>query len=157
MDIGEYEAVPSRLRAMPSRLVNLAAISANRLTDQALHGTGSRRYHYALLAALDEFGPSSQADLGRCTRIDRSEIVETVNDLVGHAFVKRKPDPADRRRNIVSITAAGVRHLQKLDILLEQAQAQFLTSLSAGERKVLVRLLTRVVEGSHSSAETVSK
>ncbi|WP_435792456.1 hypothetical protein [Amycolatopsis tolypomycina] len=33
---------------------------------------GARGYHYRILATLHEFGPSSQAGLGRRGRVDRS-------------------------------------------------------------------------------------
>ncbi|PZG01372.1 MarR family winged helix-turn-helix transcriptional regulator [Nonomuraea aridisoli] len=137
--------VPARLRALPSRLVNQVATAANRLVDRALAGAGARRYHFALLAALEEFGPASQAALGRRTGIDRSDIVATVNELVARGFVERSPDPGDRRRNIVTVTPEGVRHLQELDRLLAGVQDELLASLSADERDRLVALLTRVL------------
>ncbi|MBF6176379.1 winged helix-turn-helix transcriptional regulator [Nocardia blacklockiae] len=137
---------PVRLRAMPTRLVNLAAIAANRLTDQALGGTGARRYHFATLAALEEFGPSSQADLGRCVGIDRSDITATINSLAEQGYVRRGPDPADGRRNIIAITQTGVDHLAVLDALLANAQNQLVRALSPTERSELIRLLTLIVE-----------
>jgi len=145
METGE-QLTPARLRALPSWLINQAAILANRLTDQALTGTGSRRYHYAMLAALAEFGPSSQADLGRCTGIDRSDVVAAVNFLAQQGHVARSPDPADGRRNIVTITAAGSDHLERLSALLAEAQDQLLSSWSADERDGLVRQLTRILD-----------
>src|SRR4051812_9774476 len=105
---------PARLRALPSWSINQVAIAANRLTDRALAETGSRRYHFAMLAALDEFGPSSQADLGRCTGIDRSAVVAAINAMVERGFGERSPDPSNGRRNIVTITAAGKGHLENL-------------------------------------------
>lgn len=100
---------PQRLRALSSRLVNQAALAANRIVDQELTGAGARRYHYALLAAAEEYGPSSQADLGRRTGIDRSDMVATVNDLAERRLLERAPDPEDRRRNVITITPAGRR------------------------------------------------
>jgi len=44
---------------------------------------------------LDEFGPSSQAELGRCTAIDRSDVAAAVNSMVERGFARRDPDPAD--------------------------------------------------------------
>ncbi|MEU6998774.1 MarR family winged helix-turn-helix transcriptional regulator [Nonomuraea sp. NPDC046570] len=144
--------VPNRLRALPSRLINHVATSANRLVDQALAATGSRRYHYALLAALEEFGPASQAALGRRTGIDRSDIVATVNELSERELVERRPDPTDRRRNIVTVTPAGTRHLKSLDRLLADVQDELLTSLTTAEREQLVGLLSRIVD--HQLAST---
>ncbi|WP_433663571.1 MarR family winged helix-turn-helix transcriptional regulator [Nocardia sp. CA-128927] len=141
-----HEGAPARLRALPTRLVNQVALVANRATERALNATGSRRYHYALLAALGEFGSISQADLGRRTRIDRSDIVATVNELADRGFVERSPDPTDRRRKIVTITDAGSAHLAELDERLAGAQDELLAGLNAAERAELVRLLTRILD-----------
>jgi MarR family len=58
--------------------------------------SSSRRDDYRLLAALEEFGPSSQADLGRRTSIDRSDVVAALNELADRGLVRRAPDPEDR-------------------------------------------------------------
>lgn len=145
MKIGEHRT-PARLHALPSWLINQAAIAANRLTDQALASVGLRRYHYAMLAALDEFGPSSQADLGRCTGIDRSDVVAAINTLEERGHVGRSPDPADGRRNIITITAAGTAHLKRLDAVVASAQDELLRSWTRGERDNLIKQLTRIVD-----------
>ncbi|MFI6183615.1 MarR family winged helix-turn-helix transcriptional regulator [Nonomuraea sp. NPDC051191] len=137
---------PERLRALPSRLTNHAALTANRIVDQAFAQAHLRRYHYALLAALEEYGPASQADLGRRTGIDRSDVVATVNDLAGRDLVERAPDPEDRRRNVVTITAEGREQLDELDRLLARAQDEFLAPLPPADRRQLIDLLTRLAE-----------
>ncbi|WP_051797241.1 MarR family winged helix-turn-helix transcriptional regulator [Catenuloplanes japonicus] len=137
---------PERLRVLPSRLTNQAALTANRIVDHALGQAGLRRYHYALLATLDESGPASQAALGRRTGIDRSDMVATVNDLAERHLVRRSPDPDDRRRNIITITAAGGEQLVRLDALLAAAQDTFLAPLPDDDRRQLIDLLTRLVD-----------
>lgn len=137
---------PRRLRALPSRLTNHAALIANRFVDHALAQADARRYHYALLAALEEYGPASQATLGRHTGIDRSDMVATVNDLAERGFLRRDPDPQDRRRNIITITPAGHDHLTHLDRLLATAQEEFLAPLPAPDRQHLIDLLTRLID-----------
>lgn len=139
-------SAPARLRAKPSWLINQTALPANRLVNDVLAGAEMRRHHYSLLAALDEAGPASQADLSRGTTIDRSDIVATVNELVERALVERTPDPTDRRRNVVTITSAGRHQLRKLDRLLGKVQDELLAPLSGEERRQLIDLLTRVVD-----------
>jgi DNA-binding MarR family transcriptional regulator len=137
---------PARVRTKPSWLLGQAALPANRLVAAALAGVGARRHHYALLAALDEVGATSQAELSRRTTIDRSDMVATVNELAERGLVERAPDTADRRRNVVTLTAAGRRRLRELDALLAEVQDDLLAPLSAEERAELVHLLTRVVD-----------
>ncbi len=111
-----------------------------------MEATGSRRHHYALLATLDEFGADSQAELGRRTGIDRSDMVAAVNDLAERGFVTRSPDPGDRRRNIVGLTRSGADHLRELDDRLAVAQDELLVGFTAAERANFILLLTRILE-----------
>ena len=106
----------------------------------------AHRQHYAVLSALAEFGPASQAELGRRCSIDRSDMVALVNELTAREQVERTPDPADRRRNVVTLTPGGIRRLRQLDKVVGEVQAELLAPLSTGERDQLVRLLTRVLE-----------
>jgi len=137
---------PARVRTKPSWLLNQAAIPANRLVGEGLARLEARRHHYVVLAGLDEQGPASQAELGRRTHIDRSDMVAAVNELVERGLVERTLDTADRRRKVVSLTAAGRRHLRELDELLARAQDELLAPLSPDERRQLVDLLSRVVD-----------
>jgi DNA-binding MarR family transcriptional regulator len=146
MEPADARAAPARLRALPSWLVNQVAIAANRAVAEGLAAAGTRRHHYSLLAALDDVGPASQAGLGRRTMIDRSDVVAAVNELADQGYVERTPDPADRRRNVVSLTPAGRRRLRQLDRLMAKIQDDILAPLPAEDRTRLVTLLTRLVE-----------
>jgi DNA-binding MarR family transcriptional regulator len=142
----DQPARPARVRAKPSWLLNQAAIPASRLVAGALARADARRHHYVLLAALDEVGSASQAELSRRTMIDRSDMVATVNELAEQELVERAADPTDRRRNVVTLTTAGRRKLRRLDTLLTKVQDDLLAPLSPAERDEFVRLLTRVVD-----------
>ncbi|WP_219417791.1 MarR family winged helix-turn-helix transcriptional regulator [Pseudonocardia nigra] len=139
-------SAPARLRARPSWLLNQAALPAQRLVADGLATVGARRPHFSVLAALDEFGPASQAALGRRCGIDRSDMVALVNDLAAADLLRRTPDPQDRRRNVIAITEAGREHLHTLNRLLDETQEELLAPLSAAEREQLVRMLTAVVD-----------
>ncbi len=107
-----------------------------------------------MLAALDEFGPSSQADLGRCVAVDRSDVVAAINNLAEQGYVDRSPDPADGRRNIITITAAGTRYLHRLSALVAEAQDELLHSWSRSERSRLIEQLTRIIGTRGATEET---
>ncbi|MFE9106362.1 MarR family winged helix-turn-helix transcriptional regulator [Actinomadura geliboluensis] len=137
---------PARLRHAPSWLISLVAAQSHRLVGAGFARAGARGYHYRLLAALDEYGPSSQAALGRHTGIDRSDVVAALNELAAKDLVDRSPDPSDRRRNVITLTAAGARHLRELDEVLTGIQDDLLAPLSPAEREQFTGLLTRLAD-----------
>jgi DNA-binding MarR family transcriptional regulator len=140
------ERPPARIARKPTWLIGEVSRLSHQLLTGKLATAGSRGYHARLLAALDEFGPLSQASLGRHTGLDPSDVVAALNHLTARGFVSRLPDPTDARRNIVTLTAAGAEHLEVLDRLLGEVQDELLAPLSAPERAELVRLLDRLLD-----------
>ncbi|HEY2054773.1 MAG TPA: hypothetical protein VGH14_12640 [Solirubrobacterales bacterium] len=69
---------------------------------------------------LEDLGPANQANLGRSTELDRSDVVATLTELEADALLK------------------------KLDDIVADVQEELLAPLSAAERAELVRLLGRV-------------
>jgi DNA-binding MarR family transcriptional regulator len=139
------DTTPARLAGTPTWLISQTAAHAHRLLSGTFAAAGSRGYHYRLLAALEESGPASQAALGRRSGIDRSDVVAALNELGARGLVERTPDPADHRRNIVTITPAGAASLQRLESLVADVQDELLAPLSPEERDQLIGLLGRVL------------
>ncbi|WP_344586775.1 MarR family winged helix-turn-helix transcriptional regulator [Actinomadura vinacea] len=146
------QAPPMRLKCAPSWLINQASAHSHRLVTERFAAADARGYHYRLLAALAEFGPASQAELGRRTGVDRSDVVAALNELAGKKLIERSPDPTDRRRNIITITPEGGHHLSHLDGVLAQIQEDLCAPLSHTEREELIRLLTRIVDHARARA-----
>jgi MarR family transcriptional regulator, lower aerobic nicotinate degradation pathway regulator len=144
MDHGAGAGARLRMTSLPTWLIGQTAAQANRLLAEGFAAEGSRGFHYRLLAALAELGPGSQATLGRRTGIDRSDVVAALNELAGRGLVERTPDPADKRRNIITITPAGTVHYRRLDRAVHRVQDDLLAPLSAAERAQLTRLLSKV-------------
>jgi DNA-binding MarR family transcriptional regulator len=140
------DASPALLTEKPSWLISQISTHAHRLLTERLAAAGMRGYHFRLLAALEEFGPASQASLGRRTGMDRSDVAAAVTELTGQKLAERVTDQADRRRNIITITASGRARLGQLDALLARIQDELLTPLSPGERRALAGMLTRVLD-----------
>ena len=140
------DAPPTTLRRSPSWLINQAGLYAQHLVNDRLAAVGARRAHFSVLSSLAEYGPASQADLGRRCHLDRSDIAALAGELDDAGYIARVPDPADRRRNIVSLTAEGERRLAALGELVAEAQKELLAPLDHEEREQLRALMTRVVE-----------
>ncbi|MFI0795339.1 MarR family winged helix-turn-helix transcriptional regulator [Micromonospora rubida] len=136
---------PVRIRTLPSWLLGRAAARGHRLVAEALAQAGVRMMHHAVLCAVAEREPVSQADLGRSLRVDPKDMVAILNDLHDDGLIVRAPDPHDRRKNAVSISADGTQLLRRTQTLGDEANDQLTAALTATEREHLVRLLERIV------------
>lgn len=145
MSYGEMKT-PDRLRRRASRLLSLMSMQSDRLMSEGLGRVDARKWHYAVLASLQQYGPGSQATLSRRTGIYRSDMVGVLNELAERDLVERSPDPDDRRRNVVTITAQGRRHLRRLDTVLDDLHDELLAPLTPAERDQFVELLTRLLD-----------
>lgn len=133
-----------RVSGQPTWLLSRAHARAQGILYEAFTGAGARPYHYRLMAALEQDGPQSQAELGRRTAIDRSDVVGALNELSERGLVRRDPDPADARRNVVTLTDAGSAELVRLDTVLARVQDEVTSPLTQRERDELVRLLAKL-------------
>ncbi|KAA6212346.1 MarR family transcriptional regulator [Streptomyces albofaciens JCM 4342] len=137
---------PDRLRRRASRLLSQLTVRSDRLIAEGLAEADARKWHYAVLAALLEHGPGSQAELSRRTGIYCSDMVGVLGELTERGLVERGPDPGDRRRNIITISARGRRRLHRLDKVLDDLHDLLLAPLSPAERDQFVQLLTRLLD-----------
>ncbi len=133
-----------RVAAQPTWLLNRASARAQGIVASAFAGAGVKGYEYRLAAALAQYGALSQADLGRKTGIDRKDVAIAVAALESRGLVARESDAADARRKVVSITDNGTSELNRLDVVLAEAQEAVLAPLTGDERAILVRLLGKL-------------
>lgn len=138
---------PSRLKDRPTWLISRAYARSSGLLNAGFdaHGRGLRGYHYRLLAALEEWGPASQADLGRSTGIDRSDVTAALAELESRNLIERSIDPENKRRNIVTLTPEGIERLHDLDIVVGAIQDELLAPLTATQRRQFITLISRLL------------
>ena len=133
-----------RVAARPTWLLGRANARAQGLLAAAFAEAGFRGYDYRLLAAMEQFGARSQADLCRLTGIDRKDVATSLDGLAGRGLARRAPDRQDRRRNVVTITGEGRAQLVALDGVLSGVQREVLAPLSESEREILSELLVKL-------------
>jgi MarR family transcriptional regulator, lower aerobic nicotinate degradation pathway regulator len=134
------------MERLPSWLLTQTAALTHRLVGDGFAAVGARGYHYRLLTSLATEGPASQADLGRRTAIHLSDVVAALNELEKDGYIGRKPDDADRRRNVITITGAGLRRATELSSTVHKIQDELLEPLTTAEREQLTELLTKLYE-----------
>ncbi|AGZ39498.1 MarR family winged helix-turn-helix transcriptional regulator [Actinoplanes friuliensis] len=134
---------PARLRALVSWQTSKVSTLGARLTAPRMP-LGARA-DFAVLAALEEYGPLSQAEIGRRLGLDRNDVNGILNRLEGNEQVERQADPADRRRNIVTLTDTGRAHLDDLQQHADAVQDELLAGLDPAERRQLQTLLGKLL------------
>lgn len=109
-----------------------------------LEEAGFEPYHYSVLAILDEAAREAQATIADALAVDPSRLVALLDTLEERELVVRQRDPHDRRRHVVSITAAGKRELARLRTMVKELEKEFFAPLDARERKAFHDLLLQL-------------
>jgi len=135
---------PARLRGLASWQASRTATLGARLTSRRMP-LGARA-DFAVLAALEEYGPLSQAGIGRRLGMDRNDVNGVLNRLQAEQLVDRQPDPADRRRNVITVTDAGRDRAAELAERAAAVQEQLLAPLDPAEREQFTALLAKLYE-----------
>ncbi|MER5451086.1 MarR family winged helix-turn-helix transcriptional regulator [Streptomyces sp. NPDC002764] len=138
------EAPLAAIRSLPSWLLGRAADRGRALVAEALAAEGLKMWHHVVLSAVRDLAPVAQADLGRGVRLDPKDLVGVLNDLQAAGLVVREPDPEDRRKNAVSLTAQGARLLERCEEAARAANDELLAPLTAAERDRFLALLIRI-------------
>ena len=140
----EAEAGDATLGSGSGLLIfRLARASAWRL-GRSLRESGLRWPEYAVLHHLDAQGPIAQRDLALALRIQPSNLVALLDQLEERELLARSPDPADRRRHRVELTAAGRRAVKRAREATRRAESDLLGPLSTAERRQFRALLVRL-------------
>jgi DNA-binding MarR family transcriptional regulator len=61
----------------------------------------------SVLSRLDKSGPASASDLAAAERVRPQSMAATLAAIEQHGMIRRDPDPADGRRQLISLTGAA--------------------------------------------------
>jgi len=96
---------------------------------------------YSILVSLDRRGEASQRELCDDVDLDRSTVADLVSRMERRGLIQRRRDPADARRNTVTLTERGLAERRRLAPLVAQVEHELIGSLDADERAALRRAL----------------
>jgi DNA-binding MarR family transcriptional regulator len=98
--------------------------------------TGASR---AVLGHLAHTGPLTIGEAAVHLHRAQSVVSEIVDGLVGHGLLMRDRDPADRRRTLVWLTAAGTEALRRDgEVLAEETLAAAMARMAEADRRALL-------------------
>jgi MarR family transcriptional regulator, lower aerobic nicotinate degradation pathway regulator len=137
---------PRELVSSTLFLLKRLGMTAKEQSLQGFDDAGLHPYHHAILAVLDEGQRETQGAIADSLGYDKGQLVGLLDELEDAGLVVRQRDQADRRRQIVQMTPAGRKALEKLRRLSATIEDDFLAPLSEKERAQLHATLLRLAE-----------
>ncbi|WUH88997.1 MarR family transcriptional regulator [Streptomyces sp. NBC_00433] len=112
-------------------LMKHAQLRLTELSAEALAPFGVTGRELAVLLVLAGQEAASQQQAAGRLGVDRTTMVAFLDALEGRGLVARRPDPDDRRRNVVVLTVKGADTLRQATEASDAAERRFLAPLSA--------------------------
>jgi len=126
-------------------LLKHATVQLSERADAALEPLGIDGRELGTLRVLVGREPASQLEVAQTLGVDRTTMVALLDGLEKKGVVTRRPDPADRRRNVVELTDAGLTLYERADAAYAGAEKEFLSPASATDARALREALRAVV------------
>lgn len=99
-----------------------------------------------LSAILNMPGDKSQTDVARRLRIEGATVTRMVDILAGEGLVERIPHATDRRINLLQITPAGEREVQRIFRVYDALRHHLLQDMTPAEIDLLQGLIDRMMK-----------
>jgi DNA-binding MarR family transcriptional regulator len=127
-----------------TRLLKRAQLELAELHEELLAPLGISDHELSVLQFLDTREPESQQQAAARLGVDRTTMVGLIDVLEDKGLVARRPDPGDRRRNVIELTTAGRTTLRAATRASDQAERRLLGELDDDEAAQLRSLLRRI-------------
>jgi DNA-binding MarR family transcriptional regulator len=145
--VADQRDLGPKLRGRLTYLLKHALIQLDGLHRELLDPIGIDARELAVLLLLESREPESQQQVGGRLGVDRTTMVDLLDALEGKGLVARRPDAADRRRNVVDLTPHGRATLRQATRASDEAERRLLAVLDADDAAELRALLTRLAAG----------
>lgn len=105
---------------------------------------GLSMWGYIVLLALDRSPIRTQAALAEAIGADKTRIIPTLDELQGHGYIERMPDPDDRRARLLAITEAGRSIKDAVQADIQHGEEQWLGQVASHDCDVFLRVLDQL-------------
>jgi len=136
--------IPPSLLNRPGALLTIAARTGQELAKRRLSPMGLTVQLCGVLNLLAE-GPVSQQALGEQLGIDRTTVVELIDQLEQQGVVVRRRNPADRRSYALHLTPRGKTVQKRAARAFDSAADEFFGPLAPAEQQSLMEMLRRLI------------
>ncbi|RRD46986.1 MarR family winged helix-turn-helix transcriptional regulator [Tessaracoccus sp. OH4464_COT-324] len=131
------------------RLANRVRLACQLVSYKVRFESGSPVSPHQLVVLWNlKDGPKTAGELAELERVTAPSMTKTLDQLEAEGYISRLPDPADRRRRIVTITELGRAQLDEAAVVRDCFMSERLRTLSPEDRATLERaaeILERVI------------
>ena len=106
-----------------------------------------------LLHMLQLYGPSTPGKLGTWTGLSSGGVTVALDRLEKAGYIRRKPNPADRRSLLITLIPARMRKLARLYEEVENETRRLLATLPQGDVEAVIRFF-EVLQAARERTET---
>ena len=96
---------------------------------------------WILMDTLSQEGENSQAKLAKLTNKDKASVTRILNLLHDKDFVRRVPNPRDKRKSSLKLTTKGLSVIDSAKLKEFEIQKSALSNLSESDVKAFIGLL----------------
>ncbi len=139
-------------------VVSLRALSTeiDRLDHAAAGRYGLNRTDMRALDIVGRAGPLAPSDLARLLGFTTGGVTTVIDRLEHSGYVRRQPDPADRRRQIVAVTEATTFRDREVLGDLIQRTAELLSAYTDDQLRLIDDFLSRARQLTASYADSLA-
>ena len=112
--------------------------------DGHVRAAGLTSIEWRVLATLHDGRPLTISQLAHEVLSKQPTVTKLVQRMAEQGWLSLQDDPADQRRTLVSVTAAGRRLVKPLVDKARTHEARLLRSLGADEKAALRKLLSKL-------------
>lgn len=137
-------------------LTNWAARLFARELERQLAPSGISPAYMPIMFALADGGALTQKALAQRAAVEQPTMAATLNRMERDGFIARKPDPADKRSALISLTASAMALVPEVERVVTTINGLALDPLDAEERGqylVLIRKIIAVLEARDAQYE----
>lgn len=126
-------------------MTNLTARLFARAMDRKLRGSGVTTGHLPIFFALGNGGALSQKALTELAAVEQPTMAATLSRMERDGFIKREPDPVDRRSSLFSLTPYAMEKTELIRVAVAEINGLAAAALEPEQMPLYLDMLKRIV------------
>jgi MarR family transcriptional regulator, transcriptional regulator for hemolysin len=138
-------SVDEQIFSGPGHYINRIGRLSQRWLEPRLEKLGLAVAQVPVFGSIKNLGPLSQKRLAKLLHVEQPTMAQLLARMERDGLIERKPDPADGRSSLLSLTPLAMRKAAPARELLMAGSRVAFKDFSPAEMATLTRLLKRVL------------